>query len=136
MMGYWVIALVLIGFGFLAAFSIGTPFIVVGVALVVLGPVRRRSALFWPAFSAVIAGNVAYWAVVPAYCTATSEVTQAGATAGATTTVCSSLLGIVYPGVDTYAPSSGPATVAAVAAAAIAFVAALVAVTIRAGTTP
>ena len=131
-MGYWTIALCLIGFGFLAAFSIGTPFLFVGVALVILGPVRRRPLFFWPPFAAVIAFNVAYWAVAPAYCTATSEVTQAGVAAATMTTACSSLLGIPYVGADVYDPPNEPALAAGIAAAVIAFLVALMTVVIHA----
>jgi len=121
-MGYWITSLGLIAFGFLGAFSIGRPFFLVGLAMLVLGPVRRRPALFWPPLLAVVAYNVGYWAVAPLYCTATEVV------GGPSTTVCSSVLGINYSGSGTYNPSGDPANMAGLLLAAVAFVAALVAI--------
>ena len=57
-MGYWITSLALIAFGFLGAFSIGRPFFLVGLSMLVLGPLRRRPALFWPPLLAVVACNV------------------------------------------------------------------------------
>lgn len=131
-MGYWTVALGLVAFGFVTGFSIGAPFLLIGMALLALGPVRRRPAFFWPPLAAVIAGNAAYWAVVPAYCTATSEVTQAGAVAGSTTTICSSLLGIPYAGAGIDNPPNGPAAAAGVAAAIVAFLVMLATILVRA----
>ena len=74
-MGYWIASLGLIAFGFLGALSIGRPFFLVGLAMLVLGPVRRHPALFWPPLLAVVAYNVGYWAVAPLYCTATGLLT-------------------------------------------------------------
>ncbi len=133
-MGYWIVALGLVAFGFVTGFSIGAPFFLIGIALLALGPVRRRPAFFWPPVAAVIAGNVAYWAVVPFSCTATSEVTPAGVTADSTMTVCSSLLGTVYAGAGVYNPPNGPAAAAGVAAAILAFLVAVAAVAVRART--
>jgi hypothetical protein len=68
---YWVTSLTLIVFGVLAMFSIGRPFLMVGVAMVILGPFRQRPAWFWPPLAAVIAYNVGYWAVARLSWTAT-----------------------------------------------------------------
>ena len=121
-MGYWITSLGLIAFGFLGAFSIGRPFFLVGLAMLVLGPVRRRPALFWPPLLAVVAYNVGYWAVAPLYCTATEVV------GGPSTTVCSSVLGINYSGSGTYNPSGDPANMAGLLLAAVAFVVVLAAI--------
>ena len=124
-MGYWITSLGLIAFGFLGAFSIGRPFFLVGLAMLVLGPVRRRPALFWPPLLAVVAYNVGYWAVAPLYCTATEVV------GGPSTTVCSSVLGINYSGSGTYNPSLDPANMAGLLLAAIAFVGVLAAIILK-----
>jgi hypothetical protein len=114
--GYWAASIGLIAFGVVAMFSIGRPFLFVGLAMLILGPLRRRPVLFWPPLAAVIAYNVGYWAVAPLYCTATE-------TAGGTsTTTCSSLIGIGYSGSGIYNPSLDPANQAGLALAAIAFV--------------
>lgn len=115
-MGYWVGSLGLIAFGVIAMFSIGRPFLLVGLAMLILGPVRSRPVLFWSPLVAVIAYNVAYWAVAPLYCTATE------AAGGTPTTTCSSLIGIGYSGSGMYNPSLDPANQAGLVVAAIAFV--------------
>ena len=87
--------------------------------MLVLGPLRRRPVLFWPPLVAVVAYNVGYWAVAPLYCTATE------ATGGASTTTCSSLIGINYSGSGINNPSLDPANYAGLLLAAMAFVVAL-----------
>jgi hypothetical protein len=101
--GYWVTSLGLIAFGVVAMFSIGRPFFLVGLAMLLLGPLRNRPALFWPPLVAVVAYNVGYWAVAPLSCTATETVGETS------TTTCSSLTGIGYSGVGIYNPSLDPA---------------------------
>jgi hypothetical protein len=118
--GYWVASLGLIALG-VGMFSIGRPFLMVGLAMLILGPLRRRPVLFWPPLLAVIAYNVGYWAVAPFYCTATEAV------GGASTTTCSSLIGIGYSGSGTYDPSLDPANQAGLLLAAIAFIVVLTA---------
>ncbi len=114
-MAYWITSLALVVFGFLTGFSIGQPFLLVGLALIVLGPFRRRPRIFWPALLAVIALDIGYWAVVPFSCTASAGVgadaTTAEVGAGATT-VCSSLIGLRYSGEGIYDPSRLPALAA------------------------
>jgi hypothetical protein len=89
-MTYWIVCLLLIGFGYLAKFSIGLPFFYVGLAMLLLAPLRRWSMVFWPLLLALIAFQVAYFAVVPFHCSASQVI------GGPTTTVCSSLTGIRY----------------------------------------
>ena len=120
-MGYWVASIGLIAFGVVAMFSIGRPFLLVGLAMLVLGPLRSRPVLFWPPLVAVIAYNVGYWAVAPLYCTATE------AAGGTSTTTCSSLIGTGYSGSGIYNPSLDPANQAGLLLAGIAFVVVLAA---------
>jgi hypothetical protein len=114
--GYWAASIGLIAFGVVAMFSIGRPFLLVGLAMLILGPLRRRPVLFWPPLAAVIAYNVGYWAVAPLTCTATE------AAGGTSTTTCSSLIGIGYSGSGIYNPSLDPANQAGLVLAVIAFV--------------
>lgn len=102
-MAYWITSLALIGFGILGAASIGQPFVLVGLAMVLLGAFREHPLIFWPPLLAVIAYNLAFLAVAPLYCTARSTV---GSTS---TTVCSSLIGLRYTGDGNYNPSLLPA---------------------------
>ena len=91
-MGYWITSLVLIALGILGIMTIGRPFLLVGLAMLVLGPLRRRPLAFWPPLLAVIAYNVAFWLVVPLYCSASSNPGVAS-----TPTTCASLIGIGWP---------------------------------------
>ncbi len=91
-MGYWIASAALIVFGILGSMTIGQPFVIVGLAMVVLGPFRHRPLVFWPPMLAVIAYTVTFWAISPLYCSATSP---AGGPTGPTT--CSSLIGIPWP---------------------------------------
>lgn len=120
-MGYWMTSLGLIAFGVVGMFSIGRPFFLVGLAMLVLGPLRSRPTLYWPPLVAVIAYNAGYWAVVPLSCTATQAV------GGASTTVCSSLLGFTWSGSGIYNPSLEPAHQAGLLLAVVAFVVVLAA---------
>ncbi|MEO7666717.1 MAG: hypothetical protein ABIU97_06750 [Dehalococcoidia bacterium] len=85
---YWITSLVLVVFGFLGSFSIGQPFLLIGLAMLVLGPIRKRPLVYWPPMLAVVAYNIVYWAVAPLSCTATAAV------GGTSHTVCSSLIGV------------------------------------------
>jgi hypothetical protein len=123
--GYWIASLGLISFGVVAAFSIGRPFLLVGLAMLLLGSLRNRPSAFWPPLAAVVAYNVGYWAVAPLACISTE-------TAGLTSTTCSSLLGISYSGSGIYNPSLDAAHRAGLLLAAITFVVVL-AVTRRHG---
>jgi hypothetical protein len=95
---YWLVCAALLGFGYLAGFSIGLPFFYLGVALLILSPLRRWNGVFWPLLLAVIAFEVGYNAVAPFYCSATQAI------GGLTTTVCTSLIGIRYEGGASFDP--------------------------------
>jgi hypothetical protein len=95
---YWFVALLLTGFGFLAGFSIGPPFFVVGVAMLVLGPLRARPRLFWPPLVGVITFVTSVAFLIPFWCTGTAE---AG---GPSMTICTSLLGQTWSGSGLYNP--------------------------------
>jgi hypothetical protein len=90
-MGYWGISLSLIVFGILGSLSIGLPFLLIGLTLVILNPLRHRPRLFWPLLLAMIAYNLAFWFYTPFYCTVSSS------TDGTSSAACSSLLGIAWP---------------------------------------
>jgi hypothetical protein len=106
-MAYWIASLALVVFGFLSSFSIGQPFFLVGLAMLVLGAFRGRPFIFWPPLLAVVAYNLAFVAVAPLYCTGTFTGTS---TVGSTsTTVCSNLIGVRYSGEGIYNPSLLPA---------------------------
>jgi hypothetical protein len=72
-MSYWMAALLLVAFGFVTGFSIGPPFFLVGLALLVLGPLRRWPRLFWPPLVGVLAFTLGVVLFIPLSCTATAE---------------------------------------------------------------
>ncbi len=76
---YWALAVFLMGFGLVGIFSIGLPFLSLGIALAVLSPVRHRPASFWPVIAAVLAFFVGYVLVAPLGCTATPTLAGSGA---------------------------------------------------------
>lgn len=115
-MAYWALSLLLIGFGYLASFSIGQPFFLIGLAMLLLGVFRHRPLVFWPPMLAVIAYDIAYWAVAPLGCTSTITASGVGRT------VCSNLLGRPYEGEGTYNPSLRPAMLTALIVAAVVYV--------------
>lgn len=121
---YWMATFALMAFGFVAMFSVGRPFLLIGIGMLILGPLRRRPVFFWPPFAAVIAWNVAFMAIAPSVCTATQTIgaANAGGGSGESTTVCSSLIGITYRGTGIYNPSLEPANQAALVAAVLTFV--------------
>jgi hypothetical protein len=97
-MGYWIAALLLVAFGFITGFSIGPPFLLVGLAMLPLGPLRRRPRLYWPPLVGVLAFILGVVLVVPMYCTASAEVGQVSRT------VCSSVVGLSWSGTGLYNP--------------------------------
>lgn len=97
---YWVLALALTVFGFITGFSIGPPFLLMGVTLLALGPFRSRARVFWPVFAGMVAFIVVVVLLVPLSCVATSDAL------GASQTVCSGILGPTWSGTGVYNPPS------------------------------
>ena len=107
---YWIIAVALVVFGFLGGFSIGGPFLMLGLAMLALGPFHHRPRLFWPVIAGVVAFSAGYWAVTPLVCTTTAHLGEEASTA------CTNLLGISYAGGPDYNPPLVPARIAGLAA--------------------
>jgi len=97
-MSYWIAALFLVAFGFVTGFSIGPPFLLVGLALLVLGPLRRWPRLFWPPLAGVLTFILGVVLFTALSCTATGEVGQISST------VCTSILGPTWSGSGLYNP--------------------------------
>ena len=129
-MGYWALAVGLITFGVLGMFSIGLPFFIVGVTMLVLGRLRHRSRLFWPPLFAVIGYVVGYWAVLPTMCAATAGYS------GPSTTTCSSLIGVQYGEAEAYNLARDLAQQSGIVLGAIAFFAVLAVTMWRTRTSP
>ena len=123
---YWLVAVACILFGLVALPSIGGPFLLVGVTLLALGPVRHRSEIFRPVVAGVLFFILAYVLVAPGGCTnviTLKSVRREGAYRAAPaeppTTECGSLIGLDYSGASTYEPPLWPAFLAASAAGVI-----------------
>jgi hypothetical protein len=84
---YWVLAAVLVVFGFLSLFSVGAPFLLTGVAMLVVGRWRRNRAVLWPALVAVWAFVAGYVLVAPLSCQTSSGMDPMS--------VCSYALGLI-----------------------------------------
>lgn len=97
-MSYWIAALLLVAFGFVTGFSIGAPFFLVGLATLVLGPLRRRPRLYWPPLVGIIAFIVDVVLFIPLSCTATDGVGQVSSI------VCAGILGPIWSGSGLYNP--------------------------------
>jgi hypothetical protein len=115
---YWLLVFALVGFGWIAIFSIGAPFLLLGVALAVLFPFRGRARLFWPALGAVAALILGVVLVTPLGC---MSIEFPAGSAFPTRTTCSNLIGIAYSGTGDYSPPHWPALLAGLAAGAAGF---------------
>jgi hypothetical protein len=106
---------VLVVFGFITGFSIGIPFLLLGLLLAALSPFRANPQVFWPTILAYVAFIGGLILVSPISC---SESASDQGSAG--TTVCSNLIGIDYSGTGNYNPSRLPALIAALIGAVLA----------------
>jgi hypothetical protein len=57
---YWGLAGILVIFGFVAIFSIGMPFLMLGIALIVLGRWRDQARIFWPPVLGVLSSLASF----------------------------------------------------------------------------
>jgi hypothetical protein len=118
-MAYWLLAVALV-LGVVAVFSIGAPFLLLGLALLVLGPLRSNRAVFWPAIAGALGFICAFVLVTPLGCSSTVS-----PTAGQTRTAlqaaqrveCGNIMGIEYSGTGDYRAPLLPALVAGLAGA-------------------
>ncbi|HEU5205748.1 MAG TPA: hypothetical protein VFU17_15760 [Candidatus Limnocylindrales bacterium] len=90
-MTYWIVTLTVLIIGFLTGFSVGIFILPIGVALLLLGPVRYRPRLFWPILTGVVGFEFGYLLFVPLTCTATATIPG-----GEAETICTSILGPSY----------------------------------------
>jgi hypothetical protein len=116
---YWGVAVFLVGFGYLALFSIGAPFLLTGTAMIVVSPWRSRREVLWPTLVGVWAFVLGYLLVAPLGCTSKTMAVMAGSPAAPSHTTCTNILGIDYSGTGIYNPSLVPALVVAAAAGAV-----------------
>jgi hypothetical protein len=115
---YWGVAVVLVGFGYLALFSIGAPFLLTGIAMMVVSPWRSRHEVLWPTLVGVWVFVLGYLLVAPLGCTSTATAVTVGSPVATSHTTCTNILGIDYSGTGTYEPTLLPALVFGAAAGA------------------
>lgn len=87
---YWAIVAVFIVFGCLAIFSIGAPFLLVGILLAVLFPWRKRRGVLLTGIAVVLGLVAGFVLVAPLGCTGTTTaVSVVGGARSDGTTTCS-----------------------------------------------
>jgi hypothetical protein len=116
---YWSLVVCLLGFGFLAQFSIGVPFFLLGLVLAVLFPFRHRVGVVAAGVASVIGFTAGYLLVAPLGCTSTDIARLNGVHSVIGRTTCNSLLGWNYSGRGVYNPSLLPSLLTAMVAATI-----------------
>ena len=116
--GYWALVFVLCVFGIVGIFSIGMPFLLLGLTLAVVAPWRRQPEVLWPAVTAVIAFVAGFLLVTPLGCSTSPS--SAFSDLPTQTTTCTNVLGIDYSGHGLYNPSHWPALLAGLALSALA----------------
>jgi hypothetical protein len=114
---YFAIAITLCALGFVAIFSIGAPFFLTGIAMLVASPWRGRREIVVPTVAAPWAFTLTYVLLAPLSCTGTDH---PGGGAGSFTE-CSNVLGIDYSGGGAYDPPLLPALLVGLVAAGIIF---------------
>jgi hypothetical protein len=122
---YWAMVAVLIAFGMIAIFSIGGPFLLLGLMFAVLSPWRDRRGVLWGGFGVVFGFVLGYVFVAPLTCYRSTFLGVESSVAN-TTVRCTNLLGIRYEGTGNYNPSLLPALLAGITLAVVALVLAMV----------
>lgn len=112
------LAFALVGFGMLAIFSVGAPFLLTGVLMLALWRHRSRGDVLAPVLLWPWVFVVTYFLVGPLGCTTTASPATADAS-GTSFTECSNVIGIDYSGTGSYAPPLLPALLAAAAVATV-----------------
>ena len=112
-LAYWGVAVFLVGFGYLAVFGIGAPFLLTGITMMVVSPWRSRPQVLWPALAGVWAFVLGYVLVAPLGCTSTAIAVTVGSPVAMSHTTCTNILGIDYSGSGTYNPTLLPVMLAA-----------------------
>ena len=122
---YWAMTAALIAFGMIAIFSIGAPFLLLGVMLAVLSPWRGRRGVLWTGFGVVLGFVLGFVLVAPLSCRSSAFFGVDGSLTREMVR-CTNAIGIRYEGTGNYNPSLAPALITGIALATVVFVLALV----------
>jgi hypothetical protein len=112
---YTSVAVGLILFGFVGLLSIGAPFLLTGLVMLVCYPWRHRHDILWPSLASVWGLALGYLLVAPLGCASWARGTPAGVVSDSGTT-CDGLL-LRYSGDLSYNPPLLPALMVGLAAA-------------------
>ena len=115
-LAYVAFAVALVLFGAAGLFSVGAPFLLTGIAMLVCFPWRRRRRILWPSIAGVWGFTLGYVLVAPLGCTTTSSPHFADVIGAPSTTICSGVL-FDYSGRGSYRAPLLPAVVAGTFAA-------------------
>jgi hypothetical protein len=117
-LGYAFLAVALIIFGFAGLFSIGAPFLLTGLVMLICFPWRHRRTILWPALAGVWGFTAGYILVAPLGCTqtGTSEGLTRGFISVAATTTCNGAF-FDYSGGASYNPPLLPAVLVGIVVA-------------------
>jgi hypothetical protein len=113
---YFGLAIALCAVGFVAILSIGAPFFLTGIAMLVVSPWRARKDVLWPVVAAPWAFTVTYVLLAPLSCTGTAYPDGEARSF----TECTNVLGIDYSGGGAYNPPLLPAFLAGLITAGLA----------------
>ena len=108
--GYWSLAIVLTVVGFIDLIAIGAPFLVLGLALLVLGRRRHERAVFVPGLVAAIGFIGGTLLLLPLGCMGSGTGSSAGLLVEGPTR-CTTLLWFDYVGASPYSPPFLPALI-------------------------
>jgi hypothetical protein len=109
--GYWSLAILLTVFGFVDLIAIGAPFLVLGLALLVLGRRRHERTVFVPGLAGTIGLIAGSLLLLPLGCTSSATGSSAGILAEGPTR-CGTALWFDYVGASHYSPPFAPALIA------------------------
>ena len=112
---YWTAAAVLMVFGFLDLLAMGAPFLLTGVAMLLVGHWRDDRAILWPVLIGVWTLCAGFILAAPLGCTSSAGVaapSSGHSVAGHTS--CTNIIGIHYSGPTPYNPSLLPALLAGI----------------------
>lgn len=120
---YLALAIALCVFGFFGLLSIGAPFLLTGVPMLIVYPWRSRRSVLWPTLASVWALSATYVLVAPLGCSSSGSAPSLPGSAPSSTsggvTSCANLLGIDYSGGASYNPPLLPALLAGIAVAIV-----------------
>jgi hypothetical protein len=130
---YIILAVGLFLFGVAGVLSIGMPFLLTGLVMLLLLPWRRRGDILWPSIASIWGLTLGYVLVAPLSCSTSVAPSGSVLPMGDSATTCNGLL-FDYSGSSSYNPPLLPALLVGVAVALAAWIAVKALVT-RGGST-